>query len=496
MSEATDRLQNLFADLASLQKAQSILSWDRQVMMPVGGAAARTEVLSRLARLSHEILTGDELTTAISLAKLDAESEEKAAAIRALERDVQIASRTPVELVIQKSKVSNDAYEVWKSAKSENNFLVLQPYVRELFDIARSMAESLGYTDHVYDPLVDLYEEGASYQSVKAMFSSIQQPVIDLVRRIKDSGQNFDDTLLVREWDRDKLRQFAQATAERIGFDFNRGRLDISANAFCSSSSCHDVRLTTRASNHLKGILSSSLHEMGHGLYEQNIAERFDSTPLAGGVSLAVHESQSRLWENIIGRSEAFWQFFAPLLHRSFPELNSIDGRQMSRLLSRVEPTDIRVGSDELTYNLHILIRFELEVELLTRSLEISDLPEAWNQKYESYLGIRPKSDATGCLQDVHWSRGSIGYFPTYSMGNLIGAQIWKSLEQQLGPPDQMISRGEFASILNWLKDNVYVWGRVFSPTELVQRITGQPMAPDAWLQYAQSKYTGLYGLS
>jgi carboxypeptidase Taq len=496
MAAAFDRLQNIFADFHAIGTANQILGWDRQVMMPQGGAAARTRVTGHLTRMAHEILTGNELSKALSEAKAEAESDEEKATIRVLQRDVDTATKIPIELVIAKSKVSNDAYEVWKKAKAESNFSLLAPYLKELFDIARSTAESLGYTDHVYDPLIDMYEEGATQKSASDMFEAIKSPIVELVKQISKSGKPINDDPLRGGWDLEAQRKFAQGAASAIGFDFRRGRLDIAPNAFCSSSSSDDVRMTTRASDHLKGIVSSSLHEMGHGLYEQGVSPRFDGTPLGGGVSLAVHESQSRLWENIVGRSEGFWTFFAPSLHAALPDLSGFNGRELSHMLCKVEPTFIRVGADELTYNLHILIRFELEVEILTGAINIADLPEAWNHKYETYLGIRPPSDALGCLQDVHWSRGSIGYFPTYSMGNLIGAQIWEKLCQDLGDPEPLVASGNFAPILGWLSERIYQPGQSFTPKDLVTQVTGKPMQPDAWLRYAKTRYQKVYDLN
>jgi len=253
--------------------------------------------------------------------------------------------------------------------------------------------------------------------------------------------------------------------------------------------------MTTRASNHLKGIFSSSLHEMGHALYEQNSPIEWDRTPLAGGISLAVHESQSRLWENIVGRSKGFWNFFFPRIQSHFPELSHESTVSIWRAINKVEPEFIRVGADELTYNLHILIRFELEVEILTQKLRIQDLPEAWNAKYSEYLGITPDTNTVGCLQDVHWSKGSIGYFPTYSMGNLIGGQMWKCLLQDLGDVETLMAQGDFGPILSWLTAKVYQRAKVLPPKQLVTEITGRPMEATDWLQYAQTKYKLIYEL-
>ena len=282
----------------------------------------------------------------------------------------------------------------------------------------------------------------------------------------------------------------------QIGFSLDRGRLDIAANAFCTSLSIRDVRMTTRGSDHFRGIVSSSLHEMGHGLYEQNQRSDWEFTPLCGGVSLAVHESQSRTWENVIGRSRNFWEFFWIWFREQFAFLKDIQTEQFWRAYNKVDPGLIRVGSDELHYNLHILIRFELEADIIANKLEIRDIPEAWNAKYSEYFGVLPTNDSEGCLQDVHWSRGSVGYFPTYSYGNMIGVQIWNQLKKEIEEDvDELIATGNFRPILDWLSERVYGYGRMIQPKELILHIAGQPLDAQPWIDYATKKFTEIYNL-
>ena len=316
-----------------------------------------------------------------------------------------------------------------------------------------------------------------------------------MLAEIRDRGIAIDDSQLQGDWQPDQLRSFAEGTLSVIGFDFQRGRLDLCKNAFCTTFATDDVRMTTRPSNHIKGVVSSSIHEMGHGLYEQHSNPAWDGTPLQGGVSLAVHESQSRTWENVVGRSRPFWRRVLGDLQGQISGLASLTPESMFQKMNRVEPTFIRVGADELTYNLHILIRFELEVALLTGALDVANLPEAWNDKYEQLLGIRPPTDAVGCLQDVHWSKASFGYFPTYTYGNLIGIQIWNKLTSEIANTDELIERGEFAPILEWLTANVYSVGRLYRPKDLLHRITGSAMSATPWIEYANAKYRSLYEL-
>ena len=497
MPNAKDEVLRLFADYNALSSAISLMNWDRQVLMPPAGGAARTAHVGILTRKAHELLTSDELQTA--LANLEKESEpgsEDAAMAAVLRRDVDHDTKLPTELVDRKATISSDAYDTWKIAKASNNFAMMAPYYRQLFDIAGETAELLGYTDHIYDPLIDTFEQGATCAVARAMFEDIKQPIVTLVKRIKEDGRPVDDSALQGDWDKQALKGRAEKTVQAIGFRLDCGRLNIAPNAFCMNLSCNDVRMTTRASDHIKGILSSSLHEMGHGLYEQNSPQKWDRTPLAGGVSLAVHESQSRLWENIVGRSRGFWRHFLPQFQGEFTKLTALDVERFYRAINKVEPEFVRVGADELTYNLHILIRFELEVEVLTGKVDIKHLPDAWNAKYTEYLGITPPTDTLGCLQDVHWSRGSIGYFPTYAMGNLIGAQIWTVLRQDLGDVDSLMAAGDFAPILGWLTDKVYSKGQSIPPRQLVTNITGRGMEAKDWLAYATAKYEDVYGLS
>lgn len=496
MTDSVERLIARYQDMQAISAAIGLLGWDRQVLMPPGGAEARTAHVGRLTRMHHELLTSEATRRLLEEAGAGAGDDFERAAVRVMRREFDITSKLPVEHVERKAKVASEAYEVWKGARAESNFRAMRPFYEQLFDLAREKAELLGFSDHVYDPLIDTFEEGARYADAATMFEQIKEPIVSLVREIRERGAPVDDSPIAQDWDRPRLRQFAQETAAQIGFDFDRGRLDLAPNAFCGGSSSRDVRMTTRASDHLKGILSSSLHEMGHGLYEQGGRPEWDRTPLGGGISLAVHESQSRMWENIVGRSRAFWSFFLPRLQAAFPELASVRLEDFYRMINKVEPSFIRVGADELTYNLHILVRFELECEILTGKTAIKDLPEAWNAKYAQYLGITPRNDGEGVLQDVHWSRGMVGYFPTYAMGNLVGGQIWAVMQREIGRDIAEMDHGDFAPILGWLRSNIYSQGKLYPPRELVARITGRPMEASDWLNYAQSKYRALYGLA
>ncbi|MBS1702001.1 MAG: carboxypeptidase M32 [Armatimonadetes bacterium] len=489
-----DEVASLYQDTRSIRAALSLLNWDQQVLMPTGGQRARGNHLLRLTKLEHQILTSDRLSELVEKALTEA-SDFEAVQLRVLRNDIAKAKKLPTSLVQRKAMASSAAYQQWRKSREANDFPSMIPHYRELFDIARETATLLGYKDHIYDALIDIYEEGSTHVEAVKTLGALKAPTIDLVRRIREEGRPIDDSFLIRDWDQTKLRMAMERIINQIGFSLDCGRLDIAANAFCTNLSSRDVRMTTRPSEHFRGVVSSTLHEMGHGLYEQNQRPDWEFTSLRGGVSLAVHESQSRTWENVVGRSREFWDFFWIWFREQFAFFKEVDTDQFWRAYNKVEPGLIRVGSDELHYNLHILIRFELEVALVTKQLDVKDLPEAWNSKYEEYIGVRPATDAEGCLQDVHWSRGSVGYFPTYSYGNLIGVQIWNRLREDIPDVDQQIQSGSYRAILDWLVERVYGYGRMMRPKELIEHVVGEPMNAQPWLNYATEKFSAIYDL-
>jgi carboxypeptidase Taq len=489
-----ENLRERLADVNALHAAMAIMDWDQQTYMPKGGAEARAEHQGILSRMAHETFTADSTVAILDRASANVESEDDQALVRVVRRDLELATKLPTPLVEEKSKLSAIAHEQWVEARASNDFASFSPLLERMFDIAREEAECLGYSDHIYDALLDQYEEGATAADARQMFDALKGPQVELVKAIGQKPQ-IDDSFLYGEWDTTTQSKFTQDLVKAIGFDFERGRQDAAPHPFCTGWSVGDVRLTTRYKPYIGSAIFGSLHEAGHGMYEQGSPMKWDRTPLAGGVSLGVHESQSRLWENIVGRSKPFWSHFLPSLQAAFPALAPYDLDTFYRAINRVEPSLIRVEADELTYNLHVMVRFELECDILTRKLAVKDLPDAWNDKYEQYLGIRPKTDSEGCLQDVHWSGGSIGYFPTYSMGNVLSYQIWNALKKDIPKVDDLMAEGSFESILGWLQTQVYSKGRFLTPKELVKQVTGKPMDPSDYLAGLSGKYCAIYGL-
>lgn len=491
MPSELEALKDRLADVNALHAAIAMMDWDQQTFMPRGGADARAEHLGILSKMAHEMLTADETRTLLDKARAD--DEDQAAMLRVVRRDLDLATKIPTALVAEKSRLAAIAHEEWVRARAENDFAGFVGTLERMFEIARQEAEHLGYKDHIYDALLDQYEEGATAADARKMFEDLKTPTVDLVKRIAAQPE-IDDSKLYGDWDVAKQKAFTESLIKAIGFDMNRGRQDTAPHPFCTGWSVDDVRLTTRYKDYVGSAIFGSLHEAGHGMYEQGSPKQWDRTPLAGGVSLGFHESQSRTWENIVGRSKAFWRHFLPGLQATFPALGSFDLDSWYRAINKVKPSLIRVEADEVTYNLHVLVRFEIECDVLTGALAVKDMPEAWNAKYEAYLGIRPPSDAEGCLQDVHWSMGSIGYFPTYSMGNLLSYQIWNALERDLGDTSELIGRGEFAPILGWLQQNLYRNGRKIAPKELALQVTGKPMGAQDYVEGLRKKYDAIYG--
>lgn len=494
---ALQDLKNRLADVNALHSALAMMEWDQQTFMPPGGAEARAHHAGILSRMAHETFTDEKTGILLDRAKaeLNGSGSDDAAMVRVAKRDYDILTKLPSSLVEEKSKLAAEGHELWVQARKNSDFKSFAPLLERMFEIVRQEAECFGYREHIYDALLDQYEEGATAADVRHMFETIKAPLVQLVKQITESGNQVDDSKLHGSWDETKQRAFTEKVVKAVGFDFSRGRQDTAPHPFCGGWSVGDVRLTTRFKDYLPSAIMGSLHEAGHGMYEQGSPMEWDRTPLAGGVSLGVHESQSRTWENIVGRSTPFWEFFFGDLKTAFPALGDMSLAEWVRMLNKVEPSYIRVEADEVTYNLHILVRFEMECDVLTGKTAVKDIPEAWNAKYQEYLGITPRNDAEGCLQDVHWSGGSIGYFPTYSMGNLLSYQIWNVLRRDLGDTDALMRKGDFAPILKWLQEKVYRQGRKYPPKDLVMQVTGKPMGAEDYLAGIMAKYRALYSL-
>ncbi len=498
-------IEDLTAHLGAIHDvntATSLLRWDQETKMPPGGAKGRAEQLATLSKLAHQMFVSAEterlLTAAEAAAEaLDPDSDEAALA-RVTRRDFGIASKLPAEFVAERARARSLSTEAWREARPRNDFAGFRPWLERMVDYARRTAEYLGYTEHPYDALLDLYEPNMKTSEVDVLFARLRQGTLPLVKAIVDRGPVVDASFLTLDYDREGQRAFGLMVAQAFGYDLSRGRLDESAHPFASGFNTGDVRITTRYfPNYLPAAIFGIFHESGHAMYEQGVSPALERTPLARGASLGVHESQSRMWENLVGRSRPFWEHFFPKLQERFPtHLGPIDADTFYKAVNAVQPSPIRVEADEVTYNLHIMLRFELEKLLLEGELAIKDLPEAWNAKSEAYLGLKPPSDADGVMQDIHWSGGSIGYFPTYTLGNVISVQVFEAAQRALPGLLDEFRAGRFATLLWWLKHHVYSHGRKFFPRDLIRRATGQDLTPAPYLRYLDTKFRAIYGVT
>ncbi len=459
------------------------------------------EQLTLLAGIIHQRRTdprlGDWLGQLSTSALAADPHSDTGTTIRQLKREFDKRSKLPQALVEELTRTASLAQHAWQEARANNDFAAFQPFLQKTYELKRQQAAALGYTESPYDALLDDYEPGALSRQIAAVLAGLRTALVPLVAEIAASGRQPDLSVLTRRYPLATQESFGRGAASRIGFDFRRGRLDTTVHPFCSGLGPHDCRITTRYDEHFfPSAFFGILHEAGHGIYDQGLRTDLYGLPPAEAVSLGIHESQSRMWENLVGRSRAFWQTFFPAAQQAFPEaLAHADLDEFYFAINDVRPSLIRVEADEATYNLHILIRFELEQALLADDLPVSDLPAAWNQKYHDYLGIVPDTDTDGVLQDIHWSAGLVGYFPTYSLGNLYAAQFFAQADRDLGGLDAQFARGEFEPLRNWLRDKIHVQGQRYTAAELAQRVTGKPLGHDDLMAHLRGKLGPLYGL-
>jgi carboxypeptidase Taq len=495
---AYKRLKDRLASISDLSSANGLLFWDRQTHMPEGGVAGRAEQMATLSRLAHEMFIDAETGRLLSSAGEPDPSSEKGALLRRVRRDHRRATRLPAELVAEITRTTTLAEPAWVKAREESDWSLFAPHLEKIVRLHRETTEHLGYDDHPYDALLDGYEPGARKAQLETMFEKLKGGIVPLVRAVAGRAHEEDRAALLHgTFAEAEQEEFGKVVINAFGYDWERGRQDRSVHPFCINLGPGDVRITTRFDKGwLAPALFGTMHEAGHALYEQGISSDYARTPLGGGTSMGVHESQSRLWENLVGRSRPFWSHYYPKLQQTFPEaLSGVDLEAFYRAINVLEPSSIRVEADEVTYNLHILLRFELEVALIEDELSVVDLPAAWNAKMKEYLSITPESDAEGVLQDVHWSNGLFGYFPTYTIGNVLSVQFFdEAINQRPEIPTEM-KEGTFSTLHIWLRGNIYSHGSRYDPGELIERVTGRPLDTAPYLRYLKNKFGELYDL-
>ena len=500
MQEKLNQLKAILAEVYDLSSAAALLGWDQQTYMPSAGAVGRGYQIGTLQKIAHNKFTSDQVgklleDLATYQKQLDPDSDD-ACLIRVTDREYKKQTRVTSEWVENFARETTIAHQVWEKARSENDFASFKPNLERIFELRREYSSFFIPYEHVYDPILDDFEPGLKTSDVQEIFNALRPQQVELIKAISEKPQ-VDDSFLKGAFDQSKQWDFGVSVITDFGYEWNRGRQDRAAHPFTQTTGVDDVRITTRIyPDELTAGMFSSMHESGHALYELGVDKALARTPLATGASLAMHESQSRMYENLVGRSMPFWEFYYPRLQDTFPsQLGNVSLEDFYRGINKVEPTLIRVEADEATYNMHVMLRLELEIALMEGNLDVKDLPDAWNAKMVEFLGITPPNDADGVLQDVHWSSGLIGYFSTYALGNLISLQLWELIQQDIPNLSDQIRKGQFGELLDWLRRKVHRHGAKYEPQELIKRITGSKIDPEPYMRYLNSKFSQIYNL-
>lgn len=494
MSDAYSELAKTLREIALLGSVASVLHWDERTQMPPKGTEHRANQVSLLARLTHEQFTSPRIGELLAAAA-DTKDADAAVNVRETRRSYDRATKLPASLVEEMSKTEILSQAAWVEARKKSDYASFEPWLTKTLALKHREIECVGFKQDRYDTLLDAFEPEETAGGLKTVFQSLRDPLVELVGKIVDSGRKAPLEILERHYPAAGQEKLGREAAKKVGFDFDAGRLDVSVHPFCSGLGPGDTRMTTRYDEKYFGdAFFGVLHETGHALYDQGLPDEHFGTPLGEAVSLGIHESQSRMWENFVGRSRSFWKHFLPIAKEIFPQtLADVTEDQWYFAVNDVRPSLIRTEADESTYNLHVLLRFELEMEMLDGSVTPRDLPAAWNAKMKRYLGLTPPDDARGCLQDIHWSGGAIGYFPTYTLGNLYAAQFFEQARTDLGDLDAQFARGDFAPLLGWLRKNIHSQGKRYPARELVRRITGKDLSAEPLLRHLRAKATDLY---
>jgi carboxypeptidase Taq len=487
---------NHLRKLADVNFANALLQWDQEVFMPEKGGAARASQQATLAGISHDLATAPELDTIVNeLLAGNTLDQKQRSNVERTAKDFIKRNKFSKEFVEEMSMAISAGFQAWQVAKKDNNYALFEPKLQKLIDLKRREVDIAGYEANPYDALLDDYEPGTTSADVKAVFDDFKPRLKELLAKVFAAPKP-DDSFFKQHFDKDTQWGFGLDLLKQMGYDFDAGRQDLSAHPFTVSFGSGDVRVTTRVSeSDLAEMIWSCIHEGGHALYEQGLPAADYGLPSGEAVSLAIHESQSRLWENNVGRSKGFWQFNYPKLKQLFPaQLGAVGLDSFYRAFNRVEPSLIRTSADELTYHFHIIIRFELELAMVEGSLQAKDLPEAWNAKYKEYLGIDVPNYSQGVLQDVHWSHGSMGYFSTYSLGSLYAAQFYAQAVKEVPGLETSIATGNTTPLLHWLREKIHTKGRNLTSRQVCEMVTGKPLDATYFMEYANKKYGEIYG--
>jgi carboxypeptidase Taq len=496
-----DKLKTRLSEIHDLNKISWVLGWDQRTMMAPKGGRVRAEQLATLGQVAHEKFISGEIGRLLDDLRPYEQSlpydSDEASLIRVARKDWDKARRVPAELRAQMARTASLAGDAWIEARKQSDFSLFLPHLQKNVELKHRYVECYDEAEHVYDILLDDYEPGMKTADVRRVFDDLKGELVPLIAAVAEHGTAVDDGCLYGHFPVDRQRTFVMGLISHWGFNQDSWRLDATVHPFASNSCTTDIRITTRYyENTIGPALFGTMHECGHGLYENGISPALERTPLCRGASLGLHESQSRMWENLVGRSLPFWRRFFPDLRAAFPEqFSGVDAETFYRAINKVQPSLIRVEADEATYNLHIILRFEMEQEIMEGRLRLADLPDAWNARMKAYLGIQVPDDAHGVLQDIHWSGGMLGYFPTYTLGNIISCQIWDVAKAALPDLYQQFERGEFMPLREWLRQNLHRHGRKFTPSETLKRVVGGPIDVGPYVRYLTQKLGSIYNL-
>lgn len=480
------------------KQAIDLIYWDKLVCMPKKAVEGRAEVIGLLSEKLFNQQTSKEMREFLKFFKENSDglSQVDKAMIKRLDKEYNETKKIPVERYKEFVILTSKSEAAWEEAKYKNDFNIFKPYLSKVVNFQKEFVGYWGYKDHKYNTLLDKYEEGITVEVLDKVFGDLRDALVELLNKIKNSKITINSDLLNSSYDKERQKELSLYALKLIGFDMEAGRLDESTHPFTTNFTNKDVRLTTHYYEHdLLSALFSTIHEGGHGIYEQNISDDLQNTWLSTGASMGIHESQSRFYENIIGRSEEFLRYLYPKFKELFKNFDKIDFNEFYKVVNKVEPSLIRTEADELTYSLHVIIRYEIEKALFSDEITVEDLPEVWKKKYKEYLGVEPDTDSLGVLQDMHWSDGSFGYFPSYALGNLYGAQIFNTMKKDIPDVYELISKGDIISITKWLKDNVHKYGSLYSPKELIFKVTGEELNSQYFIDYLEEKYSKLYSI-
>lgn len=496
IKEKINEVKSYIGEIEKLTKAIGLLYWDMKTYMPKKSLDTRAGVLEYLSEQEFKLTTGIKVEQFIKFFsdKIDDLDLVDKVMVENLKRNYDETKKIPKKKYLEYVVISSKSEAAWEEAKEKSDFTIFQPHLEKLVEYQKEFINYWGYKDNKYNTLLDKYERGITVEKLDVIFSELRDGIVELLNKIKNSNKKLSKDIFYGKFPIESQEKFSIEVLKKMGFDFNAGRLDISVHPFTLDMGSKDVRLTTHYDeNEISSALLSSIHEGGHGIYEQDIPELLESTGLASGVSMGIHESQSRFYENIVGRSKEFWTYFLPIAKEYFSEFKDVTLDEFYEAINYVEPSLIRTEADELTYSLHIIIRYEIEKSLINGEIEVKDLPKVWNNKYKEYLGIEPSNDAEGILQDMHWSDGSFGYFPSYALGNVYGAQMLNKLLKDKPDIFKEISEGKLGGVHEWLKDNVHKHGSIYTPEELIKNITNEEINTKYFLDYLNNKYLNIY---